>query len=120
MSRIGGRPPSTCPSVSEDWRGHVSEAAPQAASEAPRGSVVPPQGITSALEDLRAGRIGPDEYLDRVLLEAVSGFERLPSRDFATLKEVLRCCIATSPVLSALVEQAAGEDSTDRCGQKRR
>ena len=81
----------------------VSAPKPEAArAEAPSALAPTP------LEQLRAGRIDVNGYVDCKVEEATVHLRGLGAKELSALKEILRAQIVSDPALADLVTQAAG------------
>ena len=79
------------------------------------GSTAPPStdaetgDASLALEQLRAGQIDLDGYLDLKVTEATAHLKALRAEELEALRRVLRDELSSDPSLSALVERATGQ-----------
>jgi hypothetical protein len=64
--------------------------------------------MTSPLDDLLAGRITRDEYLDRTIDEATAHLRGLPAAKLAFIKSELRARVDADPSLIELAKRASG------------
>jgi hypothetical protein len=68
----------------------------------------------SPLEQLQAGKIDLEGYLDLKVSEATSHLRGLRADEMDGLRQLLRSELARDPSLAALVEQATGQRPTPR------
>ena len=66
------------------------------------GGPSPASGLGSLEAELRAGQIGVDEAVDRLVQRALRGARSLPAADRAALEAQLRDALADDPTLVAL------------------
>jgi len=80
-----------------------------AGAQATRTAEVAATGGPSPLEQLKAGRIDLEGYLDLKVQEATAHLHGLSPVQLDSIRSMLRDRIATDPALADLVKQAAGQ-----------
>ena len=90
-----------------DRTGKRGSAPPVAPPAETKVGAVAPAGA-SPLEQLRAGKIDLDGYLDMKVSEATRHLEGLRADEMDGLRQLLRSELERDPSLAALVEQATG------------
>lgn len=63
----------------------------------------------SAHQDVRAGRLDVDDYLDRKVEQATSHLEGMPSDDLASIRSMLREQLRSDPAFVELIQRATGQ-----------
>jgi hypothetical protein len=63
---------------------------------------------STAFEEVRAGRLPVDTYLDNKVSQATQGLHGLPEHELAFIQKTLRAELATDPTLAEWVRQATG------------
>lgn len=102
---VGGTPPTTGAGRPAETGKTFEVGKPQAtAIEAPANV-----NATGALEQLKAGKIDFNQYVDLKVQEATSHLEGLSPSQLDTIKSMLRDRMATDPELVDLVKQATGQ-----------
>ena len=103
---VGGTPPATGPAKTAEtgktFEVHQSREA--TAIEAPANV-----NANGPLEQLKAGKIDFNQYVDLKVQEATSHLEGLSPAQLDTIKSMLRDRMATDPELVDLVKQATGQ-----------
>lgn len=102
---VGGTPPTTGPAKPAETGKtfEVQKNREATAIEAPLNV----QG--GALEQLKAGKIDFNQYVDLKVQEATSHLEGLSPAQLDTIRSMLRDRMATDPELVDLVKQATGQ-----------
>jgi len=102
---VGGTPPTTGASKAAETGKtfDVQKTREATAIEAPQQV-----NATGALEQLKAGKIDFNQYVDLKVEEATSHLEGLSPSQLDTIKSMLRDRMATDPELVDLVKQATG------------
>jgi hypothetical protein len=102
---VGGAPPTTGPAKPAETGKtfEVGKAREATAIEAPLNV----QG--GALEQLKAGKIDFNQYVDLKVQEATSHLEGLSPAQLDSIQSMLRDRMATDPELVDLVKQATGQ-----------
>lgn len=80
----------------------------------PPSEAAPTESGASPLEQLQAGKIDLEGYLDLKVSEATRHLHGLGAREMDGLRQLLRSELACDPSLVALVEQATGQRPTPR------
>ncbi len=103
---VGGTPPTTGPAKPAETGKtfEVQKSREATAIEAP--STVSGSG---ALEQLKAGKIDFNQYVDLKVDEATSHLEGLSPTQLDSIRSMLRDRMATDPELVDLVKQATGQ-----------
>jgi hypothetical protein len=112
IDRIG-KGPGVAPAVAP---GEAKPAAPAAGVERPfevrtekASAASAAQGVElSPLQQLVAGKIDVERYLDLKVDQATNHLEGLSSSERASIRSMLRDQLATDPALADLVRQATG------------
>ena len=103
---VGGTPPTTGPAkpaeTGKTFEVHQTREA--TAVEAPVNV-----NANGALEQLKAGKIDFNQYVDLKVQEATSHLEGLSPAQLDTIRSMLRDRMATDPELVDLVKQATGQ-----------
>jgi hypothetical protein len=111
IGKGGGAPPTTGP-------GAAGPAAPSTGAERPfevraekTGAARPADVVQGAspLQQLRAGEITLDRYLDLKVEQATSHLHGLTKVELETIRSTMRDQIAQDPTLADLVRQATGQ-----------
>src|SRR5580765_6390936 len=99
---VGGAPPTTGPAKPAETGKtfEVQKTREATAVEAP---------MNGALEQLKAGKIDFNKYIDLKVQEATSHLEGLSPAQLDTIRSMLRDRMATDPELVDLVKQATGQ-----------
>ena len=102
---VGGTPPTTGASKDAETGKtfDVQKTREATAIEAPQQV-----NATGALEQLKAGKIDFNQYVDLKVEEATSHLEGLSPSQLDSIKSMLRDRMATDPELVDLVKQATG------------
>jgi hypothetical protein len=100
---VGGTPPTTGPAKPAET-GKTFEV--QKTREA---TAVEHVNANGPLEQLKAGKIDFNQYVDLKVNEATSHLEGLSAGQLDTIKSMLRDRMATDPELVDLVKQATGQ-----------
>jgi hypothetical protein len=108
IGKGGGVPPKVPPSGPSAPTKAFEVEAPKEASKAEAVAAVRP----SPLEQLRAGKIDLDAYVELKLDEATAHLKGLRAGELAAVREVLRDKIVQDPHLVDLVRQATGRVPT--------
>ncbi len=110
LGRNGAPPPS--PGVDGAGAARPSEAPRPYEVDPQPPKVVPVLAPTdlapSALEQLRAGQIDVNGYVDQKIDEATRHLQGLGAPELTALKEILRAQLVSDPALADLVTQVAG------------
>ena len=103
---VGGTPPTTGPAKPAETGKtfDVGKTREATAIEAPQNV-----NASGALEQLKAGKIDFNQYVDLKVEEATSHLEGLSPAQLDTIKSMLRDRMATDPELVDLVKQATGQ-----------
>ena len=103
---VGGTPPTTGASKPAETGKtfEVQKNREATAIEAPANV-----NATGALEQLKAGKIDFNQYVDLKVQEATSHLEGLSPAQLDTIRSMLRDRMATDPELVDLVKQATGQ-----------
>jgi hypothetical protein len=105
IDRIGkGGPPAEVPKAEAGKPAGAAERTFEVRVE--KAQAVAPAG--SALEDLRAGKIDVEGYLQRQVDEATAHLHGLLPADLETIRSSLRQRLASDPALAELAKQATG------------
>lgn len=110
IGKRGAPPPPVAPREAAEGTSKVAEvstsfrevAASKGVEGAGRVSASP------ALDQLRAGNVDVNGYLDLKVNEATAGLSGLPSAELDSIKRVLREQLSGDPGLSDLVQKATG------------
>ena len=99
---VGGTPPTTGPAKPAETGKtfEVGKTREATAIEAP---------VNGPLEQLKAGKIDFNQYVDLKVDEATSHLEGLSPAQLDTIRSMLRDRMATDPELVDLVKQATGQ-----------
>ena len=102
---VGGTPPTTGP-VKPSETGKTFDVGKTREATAIEAPVNVQNG---ALEQLKAGKIDFNQYVDLKMQEATSHLEGLSPAQLDTIRSMLRDRMATDPELVDLVKQATGQ-----------
>ena len=114
IDRIGknSAPPAPAPEAGGAGKARAPEASRPFEVNAQKPEVATaegpaPVGVTP-LEELRAGRIDVNGYVEQKVQEATAHLHGLGAKEMSALKEMLRAQVVSDPALTDLVTQAAG------------
>ncbi len=104
---VGQTPPTTGPARPAETGKTFDVDKPGASREAQGASATTIE--VTPLEQLKAGKIDFDQYVDLKLHEATAHLEGLSPSQLDTIRSMLRDRMATDPELVDLVKQATGQ-----------
>jgi hypothetical protein len=108
IGKSGGVPPAAAPEVG----GAAKKEGPTATFDVKRPGKTERSeevGRASPLEELKAGKIDLDGYLDKKVEAATAHLKGVGEVELSAIRKALRDQLATDPLLSDLVKRATGK-----------
>jgi hypothetical protein len=108
VGKGGGLPPAAAPEVGRAAK-KEGPAAPFDVKRPEKAERAEEVGRASPLEELKAGKIDLEGYLDKKVEAATAHLKGIGQVDLSAIRKALRDQLATDPLLSDLVKRATGK-----------